>query len=85
MQIYCLICTKHTDNIVSKKVIMTNKVIWEASRCANFISDKSRFLNKKLLKKVVWIILIHNYLCNNHCVITNMLIYCLKCKTIQRM
>ena len=30
MQTYCLSCRNHTDNIGSKKAIMTNKVIREA-------------------------------------------------------
>ena len=36
MQIYCLKCKKHTDNIGSKKVTMTvtNKVIRNKSKCA---------------------------------------------------
>ena len=29
METYCLSCRKHTDNIGSKTVIMTNKVITE--------------------------------------------------------
>ena len=45
MQNYCLSCKKHANNIGSKKVIMTNKVIREKLRCANCIADKSRFLN----------------------------------------
>ena len=40
MQTYCLSCRKHIDNIGSKKVIMTNKVVREKSRCANCMSDK---------------------------------------------
>ena len=43
MQTYCLKCKKHTDNIDSKNVIMTNKVVREASKCANWVADKSRF------------------------------------------
>ena len=47
METYCLGCRKHTGNIGSKKVVMTNNVIRDKSRCAN--SDKSRSLkhNKK--------------------------------------
>ena len=48
---YCLSCRKHTDNISSKKLIMTNKVVREKSRCANCMSDKSRFLKEKPNKK----------------------------------
>ena len=32
MQTYCLSCKKHTDNISSRKVIMTNKVVRQASK-----------------------------------------------------
>ena len=53
MQTYCWSCKKHTDNIDSKDVTMTNKVIREKSRCANFIVDKSRFLKQKFNKKVI--------------------------------
>ena len=51
MQTYCLSCKKHTDNIGSKKVIMTNKVITEKSRCANCVAKKLRFLKRKSNKK----------------------------------
>ena len=44
MQRYCFSCKKHTNNIGSKKVIMTNKLVRERSRCANCMVDKSRFL-----------------------------------------
>ena len=47
MQTYCLGCKKHINNIGSKKVIMTNKVIRDKSTCVNFMSDKSRFLKQK--------------------------------------
>ena len=56
MQIYCLSCKKHTNNIRSKIVIMTNKLIKEKSRCANCMVDKSRFLISKHNKKVVGLI-----------------------------
>ena len=56
MQIYCLSCKKHTNNIRSKIVIMTNKLIKEKSRCANCRVDKSRFLISKHNKKVVGLI-----------------------------
>ena len=39
MQTCCLSCKKHTDNIGSKKVMMTNKVIRQNSRCANYMAD----------------------------------------------
>ena len=51
MQTYCLSCRKHTDNIGSKKVIMTNKVAWQVSKCANCVAEKSRFLKQKSDKK----------------------------------
>ena len=56
MQTFCLSCEKHTDNIGSKKVKMTNKVIREKSRCANCMSYKSRFVKQKPNKKVIGII-----------------------------
>ena len=40
-----------TKNVGSKKVTMKNKVTREKSRCANCISDKSRFLKQKPNKK----------------------------------
>ena len=54
MQNYCLSCKKHSNNIGSKKVIMTNKVIRERSRCANCMPDKSGFLKRKPNKKSTW-------------------------------
>ena len=44
MQPYCFSYKKRTNNIGSKKVIMTNKLVRERSRCANCMVDKSRFL-----------------------------------------
>ena len=41
MQTYWLVCKIHKNNISSKKVIMTNKRIKEASRCDNCMADKS--------------------------------------------
>ena len=46
---YYLSCRKHIDNISSKK--LTNKVVREKSRCANCMSDKSRFLKERSNKK----------------------------------
>ena len=43
---YCLACRKHTNNIGSKIVTMTNKVVRE-----RFLSNKSRFMKQKLNKK----------------------------------
>ena len=51
MQMYCLGCKKHSNNIGSKKVTMTNKVIRDKSICANCMADKSRFLKQKFNKK----------------------------------
>ena len=44
MQTYCLSCRKHTDNIGSKRVITTNKVIRQSPKCINCVAEKSRFL-----------------------------------------
>ena len=70
MQTYCLSFGDYTDNIGSKKVTMTNKVIREKSRRANCISNISRFLkqkpNKNTIKKVVGIVLILNFSYTNH-------------------
>ena len=57
LETYCLACRKHTNNIGSKTVTMTNKVIRDKSRCAQCFSDKSRFLKEKLNKNVVGSIL----------------------------
>ena len=43
LRTYCLRCRKHINNIASKDVVMTNKVIWNKSRCGECLSDKSRF------------------------------------------
>ena len=51
MKTYCLSCKKHTDNIGSRKVIMTNKVIRKKSKCANCVAEKSIFLKPKSSKK----------------------------------
>ena len=53
LRTYCLACREHTGDIGSKRVTMTNKVIREKSRCAQCLSDKSRFTKQKLNKKVV--------------------------------
>ena len=54
MKTYCLSCKKHTDNTGLKKVIMTNKVIRQASKCTNCVAEKSRFLKQKSNKKTDW-------------------------------
>ena len=51
MRIYCLACREHTNNIGSKNVTMTNKVIRDKSRCAQCLSDKSRFMKQNSIKK----------------------------------
>ena len=57
MQTYCLSFKKHTNNIGSKKVIMTNKGIGQSTKCASCVAEKSRFLkqksNKRSSKKVI--------------------------------
>ena len=40
--------------MVQKKVIMTNKVIRQASKCAKFVAEKTRFLRQKSNKKTGW-------------------------------
>ena len=42
LRIYCLACRKHTNNIASRKVNMTNKVIRDKSRYGECLPDKSR-------------------------------------------
>ena len=47
LRTYCLACRKHTNNIASRKVTMTNKVVRGKSRCSECFSDKSIFLKQK--------------------------------------
>ena len=47
LRTYCLACRKHRNNITSRKVTMTNKVIRNKSRCSECLSDKSRFMKQK--------------------------------------
>ena len=47
LKTYCVACRKHTSNIASRKVTMTNKVIRDKSRCGECLSDKSKFLKQK--------------------------------------
>ena len=42
---------KHTNNIGSRKVMMTNEVIREKSEVFNCMFDKSRFVEQKPNKK----------------------------------
>ena len=51
LRIYCLACREHTNNIGSKTATMTNKVTRGKSRCAQCLSDKSRFIKQKPNKK----------------------------------
>ena len=51
LRTYCLACRKHTNNIASRKVTMTNKVIRDKSRYDECLSDKSRFIKQKHNKK----------------------------------
>ena len=47
---YCLACKKHKNNIASRRVPMTYKVIRDKSRCAECLSDTSRFMKQKQYK-----------------------------------
>ena len=51
LKTYRLACGKHTNNIASRKVTMTYKVVRD--KCSRCLSDKSRFLKQKLNEKVV--------------------------------
>ena len=51
LRTYCLTCRKYTNNIVSRKVTMTNEVVRDKSRYGECLSDKSRFLKQKHSKK----------------------------------
>ena len=53
LKTYCLACRKHTSNIASRKVTMTNKVIRDKSRCGECFPDKSRFLKEKYKELLV--------------------------------
>ena len=66
MQTFYVGCKKQTDNVSLKKVIMRNKVIRDKSRCANCMSNKSRFLKQKHNRKVVGIMLILKFLHTSH-------------------
>ena len=54
MHTYCLGCKNTQITLVKKKMIMMNKVIINKSRCANCISDKSRFLKQRFNEKSSW-------------------------------
>ena len=51
LRTYYLACRKHTNNIASGKVTMTNKVVRDKARCGECLYDKSRFLKQKPNKK----------------------------------
>ena len=51
LRTYRLACRKHTNDITSRKVTMTSKVIRDKSRCSECLSDKSRFMKQKDNKK----------------------------------
>ena len=53
LRTYCLACREHTNNIGSKRITMTNKIIRNKARCAQCLSDKWRFMKQKHDKKVV--------------------------------
>ena len=44
---YCLSHEKHTNNVDSRSVTVTNKVLRQKSRCSEYLFDKSRFLKQK--------------------------------------
>ena len=67
---YCLSREKHSNNMASKSVTMTNKVLRQKSKCSVCFSDKSRFLkqdhskkcsNKNIIKK--WSLIIIKQTC----------------------
>ena len=43
---YYLSCRRHTNNIGPRKVIMTNKIVRQTSKCANCVAKKLRFLKQ---------------------------------------
>ena len=47
LRTYCFACKKHKNNIASRTVTVTNKVVRNKSRCSECLSDKSRFLKQK--------------------------------------
>ena len=51
LRTYCLAYRKHSNDIASRKVTMTNKVIRDKSRCGECLSDKSGFLKQNHNKK----------------------------------
>ena len=51
LRTYCLACRKHTNNIASRKVTMTNTVVRGKSMCGKCLYGKSRLLKQKANKK----------------------------------
>ena len=39
LRTYCLSCREHTNNVGSKRVAMTNKVVRDKSSCGNCLSE----------------------------------------------
>ena len=50
LRTYCLSCRKHTNNITSRKVTITSKVIRDKSRCSECLSDILNFMKQKYNK-----------------------------------
>ena len=50
---YCLGCKKHTNNLASTSVTITNKVLRQKWKCSVCLSEKSRFFKQRPYKKVV--------------------------------
>ena len=48
---YCLSCKKHTNNMASRNITMTDKVLRQNSKCSVCLSDKPRFLKQDHSKK----------------------------------
>ena len=53
LKTYCLAFREHAGNIGSRKVTMTNKVIRDKSRCAEYLSIKLKNKKQKPNKKVL--------------------------------
>ena len=49
---YCLSCKNHINNMVSKNVTMTNKVLRQKSKGGGCLPDKSRFLKQGYRKNI---------------------------------
>ena len=48
---YCLSCKNHTNNMASRNVTMTDKVLRQKSKCSVCLSYKSRFFKQDHSKK----------------------------------